>query len=167
MKPKQCKVCKAVFTPKQYASCKTKCEVCIFVYHKQKLCDYQKKQLENKKPQKPLKIKIDKEQVRVNALVRKRDEGKPCISCGKEGIELEAGHYISRARSPKMRYDIDNIHGQCWHCNNILHGNEKGFSKGLVMRYSKEYLENLDNRLLKENEILVKKFSLGSDCNQN
>jgi len=71
--------------------------------------------------------------------------------------EIQAGHYISRANSPKMRYDMDNIHGQCWHCNNILHGNKEGFRRGLVMRYSKEYLENLDNRLLKENEILVKK----------
>ena len=154
---KQCKVCKTVFTPKQYASCKTKCDECIFAHHKQKLCDYQKKQLKNKKPKKPPKQKIDKEQARVNALVRKRDKGKPCISCGKEGVELEAGHYISRAISSKMRYDMDNIHGQCWHCNNILHGNKEGFKRGLVMRYNKEYLDSLDDRVLKENEILVKK----------
>lgn len=117
-----------------------------------------KKQIEKPlKTRKPLKQKIDKEQVRINALVRERDAGKPCISCGIEGVKLEAGHYISRARSPKMRYDMDNIHGQCWYCNNILHGNIEGFRKGIVLRYSKEYLANLDNRFKKENEILVKK----------
>ena len=157
MKYKLCKSCKKEFTPKKQAQ--PRCEPCIFQAEKDKRIQSLKKQIEKQlKPKKPLKPKIDKEQQRINALVRKRDAGKPCISCGIEGVELEAGHYISRARSPKMRYDMDNIHGQCWHCNNILHGNIEGFQKGILLRYGKEYLENLDNRLLKENEILVKKI---------
>lgn len=105
MKPKKCKVCNSEFTPQKYVSCKTKCDECIFTHYKQKLCDYQKNQLENKKPQKPLKIKIDAEQVRVNAIVRKRDHGKPCISCGKY-TTLEAGHFISVAKSKNNIIDF-------------------------------------------------------------
>lgn len=137
MKPKQCKVCKTVFTPKQYASCKTKCEECIFAHHKQKLYDYQKKQLETQKPRKPLKVKIDKEQVRVNALVRKRDEGKPCISCGATGVYLQAGHYIAVGQCQSLRYNLDNIHGQCFKCNCMNAGMqemEEAFRRGLIPR---------------------------------
>ena len=137
MKPKQCKVCKTVFTPKQYASCKTKCDECIFAHHKQKLCDYQKKQLKNQKPKKPPKQKIDKEHARVNALVRKRDEGKPCISCGATDVYLQAGHYIAIGQCQSLRYNLDNIHGQCVKCNCMNAGTqemEEAFRRGLIPR---------------------------------
>jgi hypothetical protein len=155
MKLHICKICKQEYTPQRQAQ--PRCFSCIKQSEKDKRFTQLKKQIEKPLKQNPLKIKIDERQKEVNAFVRQRDKGKPCISCGIMGVKLEAGHYISRARSSKMRYDLDNIHGQCWNCNNILHGNHEGFKKGLIERYGKEYLENLDNKLLKENEILVKK----------
>jgi hypothetical protein len=153
-KLKQCKNCQKEFIPKP---AQARCDTCLWKAEKDKKFQQLKKQIEKPlKPPKKIKQKIDEKQKKINAIVRERDKGKPCISCGKKSVRLEAGHYISRAKSIKMRYDLDNIHGQCWECNNVLHGNEEGFKKGLIARYGQKYLENLDNRLLKESEILVK-----------
>ena len=129
MKQRKCKICNIDFIPHRYASCKTKCVECIFTEQKKKLCVYQKKQALRVKPRKAIKIKIDIKQVKINKLVRERDAGKPCISCGKI-TQLEAGHFISRAKSTKLRYEPRNIHGQCWHCNRILHGCYEAFKNG-------------------------------------
>ena len=150
MKPKQCKVCKTVFTPKQYASCKTKCDECIFAHHKQKLCDYQKKQLKNQKPKKPPKQKIDKKWIALSKFIKERDAGLPCISCGKQmqEYEIQAGHYIARGKSVKLKYEARNIHAQCWSCNNnhqIQQQMQEGFRKGLIIRYGLEEVEWLEN----------------------
>ena len=136
--PKQCKVCKVEFTPKQYASCKTKCDECIKLAQKDKKFKQLKKQIEKPlKPRKVIKQKIDKEQARVNALVRKRDKGKSCISCGATGVYLQAGHYIAVGQCQSLRYNLDNIHGQCVKCNCMNAGTqemEEAFRRGLIPR---------------------------------
>ena len=149
MKPKKCKDCAGIFTPKIPAQ--PKCPDCASSHHKQKLCDYQKKALvtRTKKPQKPLKPKIDVEQVRINKIVRERDANKPCISCGKkmEEWELNAGHFHSRNQCPKLRYDLDNIHGQCAGCNSKMTEDPKipaNYRKNLLERIGAERVARLD-----------------------
>lgn len=48
--------------------------------------------------------------------IRERDEGKPCISCGKFRT-LEAGHCFSGGKYPRLRFNERNIWGQCSPCN--------------------------------------------------
>ena len=152
MKPKKCKLCNIVFTPHQYASCKTKCKECIFAEHKQKLCDYQKKQFANNahcKPQ-PIKVKIDKRWIELSKAIKKQDAGLPCISCGKfmQEYEIQAGHYIARGKSVKLKYEPRNIHAQCWNCNNnhqMQQQMQEGFRKGLILRYGLEYVKWLES----------------------
>src|SRR5688572_21842229 len=52
-----------------------------------------------------------------------------CISCGesKELSEMHAGHYWPAGGHEAVRFDEDNVHGQCRHCNYFKHGNEKGY----------------------------------------
>jgi 5-methylcytosine-specific restriction endonuclease McrA len=149
VKPKKCKKCAGIFTPKIQAQ--PKCPDCAFWHHKQKLCDYQNKTLINrtKKPQKPLKAKIDVEQARINKIVRERDADKPCISCGKkmEEWELNAGHFHSRNQCPKLRYDLDNIHGQCSSCNSKMTEDPKipaNYRKNLLERIGAERVARID-----------------------
>ena len=142
MKPKKCKVCNKEFEPKKYASVKTKCEQCIKDFDKVKRFEYLKKQFEKPlKPQKPIKPTIDKEQARVNAIVRERDKGKPCVSCGATGVYLQAGHYIAIGQCQSLRYNLDNIHGQCVRCNCMNAGTqeiEEAFRRGLIPRIGLE-----------------------------
>ena len=72
-------------------------------------------------------------QIVVNKFVRKRDDGKPCISCGRhhEG-QHHAGHYLSVGAHPALRFEMENIHLQCQPCNVHLSGNILNYRKGLI-----------------------------------
>lgn len=120
LKKKPCKDCGETYTPTKQAQ--PRCKICVFKIQKEKLCNYKNKTLVNrtKKPQKPLKAKIDAEQARINKIVRERDAGKPCVSCGRINYEIQAGHFHSRNQCPKLRYDLSNIHGQCGKCNSMM-----------------------------------------------
>lgn len=51
-----------------------------------------------------------------NKYIRLRDEGKPCISCG-EYKTLQAGHFVAVSSCSGLRFDEDNVHGECAGCN--------------------------------------------------
>jgi len=65
-----------------------------------------------------------------NRFIRERDEGKPCISCG-NWRRLEAGHYHSAGKHQSVRFNEDNVHGQCHQCNTHGHGELINYAKGL------------------------------------
>lgn len=78
-----------------------------------------------------------------NAYIRKRDEGKPCISCGNFRL-LEAGHYYNAGKIQSLRFNEYNVNGQCKQCNYFMRGNESGYAVGIKERYGKEALDELD-----------------------
>ena len=51
-----------------------------------------------------------------NEFIRLRDAGQPCISCGEIKI-LQAGHYWAVGGYDGLRFDEDNVHGECARCN--------------------------------------------------
>lgn len=129
-KPRTCKSCGVKYIPNGIAQ--PRC----------KSCEFQRLQIKYSKYQAP-KFKRNLEQERVNKLVRERDFGKPCISCGKMRT-LEAGHFIPISKSTKLRYDLRNIHGQCAECNRFKYGNYVEYRKGLIARYGFKFVENLE-----------------------
>ena len=74
--------------------------------------------------------------------IRNRDRGKPCISCGKI-TTLQAGHYYSAGQHPSLRFDPDNVWGQCLHCNFYKHGNLINYYHNLIDRIGIERVEGL------------------------
>jgi hypothetical protein len=90
-----------------------------------------------------LKAEAQKE---VNLYVRLRDQGKPCISCGKPWQDtFQAGHYRSRGAAGHLALDPRNIAGQCTQCNLHRHGNQIGFRAGLVEREGEGFVQALEN----------------------
>lgn len=84
-------------------------------------------------------------QIVFNKYIRLRDEGKPCISCDRPLVaKFDAGHFLAVGSYPNLRFNEDNVHGQCVHCNQHKHG------------ASAEYFIQLPNRigLCKFNELL-------------
>ncbi len=82
----------------------------------------------------------------VNAKVRARDAGEPCISCGKPWQpDFQAGHYRSRGAAKNLALDPRNIHGQCIQCNLHRHGNGIDFRLGLIGRYGLAYVEAIES----------------------
>tara|TARA_E500000318_G_scaffold112053_1_gene133695 strand:- start:3366 stop:3785 length:420 start_codon:yes stop_codon:yes gene_type:complete len=74
--------------------------------------------------------------------IRNRDRGKPCISCGRH-TTLQAGHYYSAGQHPSVRFDPDNVHGQCLQCNYFKHGNLINYSHNIIDRIGEKRFNNL------------------------
>lgn len=79
-----------------------------------------------------------------NKYIRLRDKDKPCISCGCSLVgKYDAGHYFSVGAYPNIRFNEDNVHGQCVACNQHKHGNTIEYSLSLPMRIGIERYETL------------------------
>ena len=84
-------------------------------------------------------------QTAFNAWIRARDEGLPCISCGRHHQgQWHAGHYLSTGARPELRYTESNVHRQCAPCNTHLSGNAVLYRIGLIHRIGSETVEWLE-----------------------
>jgi hypothetical protein len=99
----------------------------------------------NSKPQQPLSIPelIEKAQKLVNAFVRNRDRAKGCITC-LTGQVTDAGHFIPIGTNSALRFEEDNIHGQCEKCNRLEVGKYKEFRQALIIKLGIEKVEELE-----------------------
>ena len=61
------------------------------------------------------KLKKDCQDV-FNKFIRLRDKDKPCISCG-QFKTLQAGHFYTVKQYDGLRFNEDNVHGECAYCN--------------------------------------------------
>lgn len=89
-----------------------------------------------------------------NTYIRKRDEGKPCISCGKflRSNDVNASHYFSVGAYPNLRFNEDNVHSSCIKCNKELHGNISEYALRLPLRIG---IENYNKILEDRNKPLL------------
>lgn len=95
----------------------------------------------------------------VHAHVRKRDEGKPCISCGTPWHkDFQAGHYYKAELYTSLKFDTDNIHGQCVQCNIRLEGNLNSYELNLPDRIGKQAFNRLKQRA-RQDKLQVKKWT--------
>lgn len=84
-----------------------------------------------------------------HAYIRERDKYKGCISCGAQldGTKFDAGHLIESGNYPFLRYNENNIFGQCVHCNQHKGGNEAMAREGAEKRIGKDAVQWLyDNK---------------------
>lgn len=98
---------------------------------------------------------IQKAQKIFNEYIRLRDsfiiDGERfgrCISCNKiirYGSNWQAGHYIPSTKGA-LRFDEQNVNGQCKQCNYFKHGNLTNYRIGLVKKIGIENVESLEIR---------------------
>lgn len=75
-----------------------------------------------------------------NDFIRARDAGRPCICCGKPfeadkpGGAVDAGHFISRALAPHLRFTEDNCFAQRKNCNRPGGARHGAFRAGVIAR---------------------------------
>jgi hypothetical protein len=58
----------------------------------------------------------------------------------------DAGHFYSVGNYPSVRFDEDNVHSQCVHCNQFLGGNIHEYKRWLTLRIGQERIEALEKR---------------------
>ena len=90
-------------------------------------------------------------QTHVNAYIRARDnEGGycKCISCGRymPMQDIQAGHYFPAGHYTALRYDYENINGQCLQCNYFKHGAQEGYREGLIRKIGIDRVKTLELR---------------------
>ena len=83
-----------------------------------------------------------------NTYIRLRDKNKNCISCDKPLVgKFDAGHFFSVGAYPNLRFNENNVFGQCVHCNRDKHGNVKEYDLRLQKILSDtEYQKLLEDR---------------------
>jgi endogenous inhibitor of DNA gyrase (YacG/DUF329 family) len=127
--------------------CSTECRIEV---RRQKQLTKAAKDERRQDRMKAIKLRTRSEWLRLtqgdcNAYIRLRDEGKPCISCGKPiRLKRNAGHYLSVGSHPELRFNEFNINLQDERCNSYLSGNSVEYRKGLIERYGIKIVEWLE-----------------------
>ena len=94
---------------------------------------------------KPLSYWMKRAQAAFNAWVRERDDGQPCISCGRHHQgQYHAGHYRPAGSNPELRFEPDNCHLQCAPCNSHLSGNLTAYRPALIAKIGLARVEWLE-----------------------
>jgi len=150
LKQKTCKQCKAMYTPTRPLQSVCGIGCAIQQSRDKRRANVEKKRRAQTKQQRR-KLRTHAEwvgvaQAAVNSFCRARDEGLPCISCGRYK-PLEAGHWRSRAAYPELRFDTRNLAGQCAGCNRGQTRYKRGgtmfqqFTEGMRARYGEARVE--------------------------
>ena len=118
MKDKKCIVCKNKFNPIQFAQnvCDYKCAM----IHANNLKLKKELNIENSKVgleiakqerdlDKKLKASLINTKMQIHSIVRLRDKGKDCISCGcKWNNDFQAGHFYSANSFITIKFNLNN-----------------------------------------------------------
>lgn len=140
-KAKVCKVCGKEFLP--YTTTQPVCSVnCLMEYNSEKEVKKRVKQM--KKDLLTHKDYLNILQVVFNKYIRIRDKDKGCITCSRPFRDkFDAGHFLSVGAYPNLRFNEDNVHGQCVHCNQHLHSNNAEYFVRLPERIGLERFNKL------------------------
>jgi len=102
-----------------------------------------------KKPAKAKSVSLPKLKAKLqeifNEYIRLRDEYKPCISCGQKKI-LQAGHFYPVSGYDGLRFDEDNVNGECAGCNCFDESHLIRYYDNLMSRIGEEKFEALKLR---------------------
>jgi Bacteriophage Lambda NinG protein len=154
MKQHTCKVCKAKYTKTRPLQKVCGIECAKSLAKLKNFNDRKKAEAKSLKERKEAILTrsdwVKKAQVAVNAYVRARDAGLPCISCGatpeaRFGGATDAGHYRSTGSAPHLRFLTTQIRAQCVRCNRHLAGNAIEFRRGLIERIGVEKVEEIES----------------------
>jgi hypothetical protein len=143
----RCKNCKDKFEPVRFNAKYCLKDECIKAFVEEVKAKEWKKT--KKKMQSNLETTQDvlkAAQIVFNKYIRLRDKGKNCISCDKPAKKENCGHYFSQGGHSNVRFDEDNCHLQCEHCNTYLSGNLLNYQIGIEKRIGAERLIELQGR---------------------
>lgn len=148
MKDKKCKICRNNFKPQN--SLQRACSLdCAIKDARQKTVKKEVSKMKNDLLTRSDYLKAL--QVVFNTYIRLRDEGEDCISCGQSmnGKKGDASHLFSTAAYPHIRFNEDNVHLSCVHCNQYLSGNIHEYRFRLPKKIGEERFKALEELAFK------------------
>lgn len=150
-KAKPCEVCARLFVPDRMGQVVCR-PACAMKKVRQAKVEERAKVRTRKEAIKTIPVLIKEAQHAFNAYIRARDEGKPCICCGKTlslgfggaGGGFDCGHYRSVGSASHLRFDERNAHGQRKQCNRYGAGRAVDYRIGLIGRIGLHQVEALE-----------------------
>jgi hypothetical protein len=111
------------------------------------MSEYLKKRREQKLGKKKKAVPLTKLKAKAvkvfNNYIRERDKALGCISCP-TGKADHAGHYMNAGQHSALKFDENNVHGQCVACNCYKHGNLIRYRQGLVNKIGETAVKELE-----------------------
>ena len=159
IKQKKCRYCETLFYP-----IRTTAIVCSYECANLLAKEKSEKQKDKEWKQRKAKMKSDLmslsdwlkiAQTHFNTYIRERDKNKVCISCQKPPLKKNAGHFFNANNHYNVRFDEDNVHLQCEHCNTFLSGNLIFYRENLIKKIGFKSFESLENKAK-----ITRKFSI-------
>jgi hypothetical protein len=143
----RCKNCKDKFEPIRFNAKFCLKDECIKAFVEEvKVKQWKETKTRMKNDLKTLQDWLKETQTIFNKYIRLRDNGLTCVSCGKPPLKKNCGHYFSSGGHSNVRFDEDNCHLQCEHCNTYLSGNLLNYQIGIEKRIGAQKLLELHER---------------------
>lgn len=149
IKPKKCKNCAKLFTPKR-STLEVACSVtCALNLNQSKLLVKGTKEFKAAK----IEVKIGENrrelQKNINLLSRMIDASfgfNTCIDCGKPfGNQIDAAHFHNVKGHEQLRFNLHNLHSAKSDCNQFSSEHKVGYKNGLFKRYGIDYLNQVED----------------------
>jgi hypothetical protein len=152
----RCKNCKEKFEPIRFNQKYCLESKCVRVWvESEKAKAWKKTKAKAKQDLMTLSDYLKLTQQVFNKYIRLRDKNQLCISCQKPPKKQNAGHYFSSGGHSNVRFDEDNVHLQCEHCNTFLSGNLLNYQIEIEKRIGADKLIELQAKAH-----IVKKWSI-------
>jgi hypothetical protein len=152
----RCKNCKDKFEPIRFNHKFCLKDECIKAFVEEvKVKQWKETKTRMKNDLKTTQDWLKEAQTIFNKYVRLRDMGLVCVSCQQPPKKKNCGHYFSQGGHSNVRFDEDNCHLQCEHCNTFLSGNLLNYQIGIQKRIGAQKLLELQERAH-----LTKKWSI-------
>jgi len=131
----KCKHCKETFEPVKFLQKYCFKDECVRVFVEEaKSKAWKKTKAKMKTDLMTLQDYIKLAQITFNKYIRLRDKGNVCISCQKTPKKENAGHFWNANNHYNVRFDENNVHLQCEHCNTFLSGNLINYRENLLKK---------------------------------
>ena len=146
---KKCKVCREPFEPfnSLQVACSPKCALRYAESNRKR--SITKKVRKYRSENKTIPELIQEAQKAFNKYIRTRDEGKPCICCGRvyadDSGQWDAGHYRTVGAARHLRFNTLNVWRQSKYCNKELGGNYVEYRKRLIEKLGEDRVLRLEH----------------------
>ena len=143
----RCRNCKEKFEPVRFNQKYCFNKMCVDAWIQEaKVKDWKKTKAKMKAELMTLQDYIKLAQITFNKYIRLRDKGNVCISCQKPPKKENAGHFYNANNHYNVRFDENNVHLQCEHCNTFLSGNLINYRENLLKKIGAEEFNVLEGK---------------------
>jgi hypothetical protein len=131
----RCKNCKEKFEPVRFNQKYCFNKMCVDAWVQEaKVKNWKKTKKKMQEDLETIQDLVKATQIVFNKYIRLRDKHELCISCKQKPKKSNAGHYYNANNHWNVRFDENNVHLQCEHCNTFLSGNLINYRENLLKK---------------------------------